>query len=538
MAKLILISGDEREEFPLGRFNTLGRHPNNTIQILDRIISKEHAQIIATPEGKFQLRDLGSLNGTYISGTRAHQQILLDGDEISLGSTRLLYQEQTEDDSAIQRVTIAPHAMESHIRQRIAAEADKEFHPEKEIFDEQLLRRDYERLRIANELARGVGNELDLDKLLTKILDKAFELLQADRGVILLMDDDGTPVPRVAKQKEDGRSGEEIVLSNSIINEVIREKAAVLSSDATIDSRFSGAHSIIMQGIRSTMCVPLLHGEEILGIMNLDSQIATNAFGEKDLRIFTGIAGQAAYAIQNARLAFKIEFEARTRAQFERFFSPAMVQQMVEGKLQLDGVGETRMATVMFADIRGFTAMTEKSSALETVELLNDYFEVMVEVLFQYNGTLDKYVGDELMALFGVPVDHPDSALAAVECALEMQQAMKEFNRTRQAEGLPAVFMGIGINTGEMVYGAIGSSKTLQYTVIGDPVNVAARLCSMALPGEVICSEDTMRLVEDRIEATERAPVKVKGKQHEMTTYACTGLKEIGNWNRDRTRPG
>ena len=536
MAKLILISGEEREEFPLGRFNTLGRHPNNTIQILDRIISKEHAQIIATPDGKFQLRDLGSLNGTYIGGTRAHHQILIDGDEISLGSTRLIYQEQTEDDSAIQRVTIAPHAMESHIRQRIAAEADKEFHPEKEIFDEQILRRDYERLRIAHELVRGVGNELDLDKLLQKILDKAFELLQADRGVIMLMDDDGTPVPRVAKQV-DGRASEEIVLSNSVINEVIREKTAVLSSDATIDSRFSGAHSIIMQGIRSTMCVPLLHGEELLGIMNLDSQIATSAFGEKDLRIFTGIAGQAAYAIQNARLAFKIEFEARTRAQFERFFSPAMVQQMVEGKLQLDGVGETRQATVMFADIRGFTAMTEKSSALETVELLNDYFEVMVEVLFQYNGTLDKYVGDELMALFGVPVDHPDSALAAVECAIEMQHAMEEFNRTRMAEGLPAVFMGIGINTGEMVYGAIGSSKTLQYTVIGDPVNVAARLCSLAKPNEIICSEDTMRLVSDRIEATALAKVKVKGKELEMSNYLVTGVKEVGSWHRDRTRP-
>ena len=198
------------------------------------------------------------------------------------------------------------------------------------------------------------------------------------------------------------------MLSNSIINEVIREKQAVLSSDATIDSRFSGAHSIIMQGIRSTMCVPLLHGVELLGIMNLDSQIATNAFSEKDLRIFTGIATQAAIAIQNARLAHKIEYEARTRAQFQRFFSPSMVQQMVEGKLKLDSVGETREATILFADIRGFTAMTENADAHEIVALLNDYFEVMVEVLFEYDGTLDKYVGDEIMALFGVPVDSPD----------------------------------------------------------------------------------------------------------------------------------
>src|SRR5439155_1467978 len=114
------------------------------------------------------------------------------------------------------------------------------------------------------------------------------------------------------------------------------QKKAVLSSDATMDSRFSGAHSIIMQGIRSTMCVPLLHGEEILGIMHLDSQIATNAFTEKDLQVFTGIAAQAAIAIQNARLAKKIELEAQTRAQISRLLSPEIVDQVLKGDLQIE----------------------------------------------------------------------------------------------------------------------------------------------------------------------------------------------------------
>src|SRR5204863_9962021 len=156
------------------------------------------------------------------------------------------------------------------------------------------LRRDYEKLRIGHELGRAVGAELDLDKLLPKILDKAFELLGADRGVILLMDGKGDLVPRYVKQK-DGRQ-ENIVLSKTVMAEVISQKSAVLSSDATMDSRFSGAHSIIMQGIRSTMTVPLVFGDEILGIMHLDSQIATNAFTEKDLQVLTGIAAQAAIA--------------------------------------------------------------------------------------------------------------------------------------------------------------------------------------------------------------------------------------------------
>jgi adenylate cyclase len=534
MAKLILVSSEEEQEFELGPMNTLGRHPDNTIQILDRIISKEHAQIIGTPDGRFMLRDLGSLNGTYIGNKRVSNHVLRDGDEITLGSTRLVYRDQSVD-GGIQRVTIAPGMMESHIRQRIAAEPDIEFRPEKELFDEQALRRDYERLRIANELARAVSNEFDLDKLLQKILDKAFELLPADRGVIMLMDENGQPVPRVAKQRREQGKEEEIILSNSIINEVIRERQAVLSSDATIDSRFSGAHSIIMQGIRSTMCVPLIHGAELLGIMNLDSQIATNAFSEKDLRIFTGIANQAAVAIQNARLAHKIEFEARTRAQFQRFFSPAMVQQVVEGKLKLDGVGESRDVTVLFADIRGFTAMTEKANAHEIVALLNEYFEVMVEVLFRFDGTLDKYVGDEIMALFGVPISHPDAALQGVECAIEMQNALTEFNRTRHAENQQPLHVGIGINTGEVVYGALGSSKTLQYTVIGDVVNTASRLCSLAKPDEIIISENTMKRVKDRVKAMELPKVRVKGKQGELTIFRVLGGPEFSP--KDHTNP-
>ncbi|MCK5800239.1 MAG: GAF domain-containing protein, partial [Deltaproteobacteria bacterium] len=303
------------------------------------------------------------------------------------------------------------------------------------------------------------------------------------------------------------------------------KKQAVLSSDATMDSRFSGAHSIIMQGIRSTMSVPLLHGADLLGIMHLDSQIATNAFDEKDLLIFTGIAQQAAAAIQNARLAAKIEWEASTRAQFQRFFSPGMVQQMIEGKLKLDGIGESREVTIMFADIRGFTSMTEHADAHDIVQLLNGYFEAMVEELFRYNGTLDKYVGDEIMALFGVPVSHADASINAVECAVAMMSALDRFNAARFQQGHQPVEIGIGMNTGVCIYGALGSPKTLQYTVIGDAVNTASRLCSVAKAGEIIISEETYQQVANHIEAQSLPKVRVKGKENELSIYRVTGIR-------------
>jgi adenylate cyclase len=354
--------------------------------------------------------------------------------------------------------------------------------------------------------------------------------------VILLYGADGKMAPRYVKHRS-GKGDEQIVLSKSILNEVENQKKAVLSSDATMDSRFSGAHSIIMQGIRSTMCVPLIHGEELLGIFHMDSQIASNAFTEKDLQIFTGIAAQAAVAIQNARLAKKIEDETKTRAQFQRLLSPNLVEQLVAGKLHLEKGGELREVTILISDIRGFTSMSEKKEPAEIVAMLNEYFEVMVDVLFRMNGTLDKYVGDEIMALFGAPVDMPDAAFAATRCALEMSKALKEFNRTRVSEGQDEIKIGIGINTGRVITGAIGSSRTLQYTAIGDAVNTASRLCSIAKPGEIILSENTMNRVRGMVDATALQPVKVKGKEQELRIYSVTGLRGDDWKPSERTNP-
>ena len=218
MAKLIVISGDERQEFELAAFNTIGRHPENTIQILDRIISKEHAQIQRAADGRYLLRDLRSLNGTFMRGERISDHYLSDGDEFTMGSTRIIFVDKPKIDDVLQRVTIAPGLTESHIRGRIQANTG-DFMPERQIADEKNLRRDYERLRIGHELARAVGSELDLDKLLPKILDKAFELVGADRGVILLMDDKGEMSPRFVKTRS-GKSDPNIVLSKTVMAEV------------------------------------------------------------------------------------------------------------------------------------------------------------------------------------------------------------------------------------------------------------------------------------------------------------------------------
>ncbi len=522
VGKLILLV-DPPVEYTLAAFNTLGRHPDNTIQVLDRIVSKEHARITLGPMGRYVVRDAGSLNGTLINGERHTAHTLVHGDRITLGNTSFRFdQEDSQVPWDLPRVTMMPGQAQSELHQPIAA--DSRFLPAHEVRDLDTLRADYEKLRVAHELSQKLAVSTDLDGLLQRIVDETFQLIRADRAVILLYDADLDKLsPRYVRQHRD----EEIHLSRSILDEVKRSRTAVLSSDAMVDERFKAAQSIIMQGIRSTMCVPLLVQDQLVGVFHMDSLLATGAFTEKDLLLFSGIATQAAVAIQNHHLVKKIEHEAATRAQFQRLLSPNLVDQIVSGALALDQAGEEREVTMLFADIRGFTSMSERHSPREMVQVLNDYFEVMVDVLFLHGGTLDKYVGDEIIGLFGAPVSMPDAPLRAARCALDMMKALRDFNQIRISRGAEEIHVGIGLNTGHVIAGAIGSSQTLQYTVIGDPVNIAARLCSVASAGEIIISESTAGACHPYGIAEARDAVRVKGKSQALPIFSLVGLREI-----------
>jgi len=546
-ARITIIGPEGRQEVELKPHNTLGRHPNNTIQLLDRIVSKEHLHILMV-SGAWVVKDLGSLNGTFVNGERMSvDRPLSSGDEITVGSTRILFQSDTtavpgghvgESTKSMSRVTMTPGMVESHIRTKLAPLQDISFMPERMVTDVETLRRDYEKLRVSYELQRAIGVELDVDKLLAKILDTAFQLLAADRGVVLLVEDDGTLRPRCVRTKKAGAAtSEDVVLSTTIIETVRRDKAAVLSSDASMDSRFSGAHSIIMQGIRSTMAVPLLQSNELFGIMVLDSQIATNAFAEKDLQLFQNVANQAAIAIQNGLFAKKLEQEAVTRERFQRLLSPAIAAQVLSGHVEIAKGGELRDTTVLFTDIRGFTSMSESARPQDIVNMLNEYFEQMVEIVFKYEGTLDKFVGDEIMALYGSPVSHTDDAYRAVKTALEMLRVLTEWNRKRVSEGEVPIHIGVGINCGEVVAGYLGSSRALEYTVIGDVVNTGSRLCSVAKAGEIIVSELVYARIKDQFEVIELPSTQVKGKSSALKIYNVVGEKRSGAFTDELTRP-
>lgn len=512
-------------EFPLGLKTTLGRHPANTIRLADREVSKEHAAIERVGSD-FLLRDLGSSNGTFVNGRRVRELRLKDGDEISLGGSRLVFQQGTDGALAAPGVTVVNSAQAvPAILASIAQQAEEaEFRPAEQITDTQALRQDYDKLRIAHEFHRQIGLERDRASLFDKILKLAFQLLAADHGVLFLVDEQGRLVPAAVRHRKEGN--EEVVLSETLLQRVAETRQAVLTADAIIDSRFSGSESIVAQGIRSAMAVPLLAEGQLKGVLFLDSRERTHAFSEKDLKILSAVASQAAIALENADLAQKIEAEALTRAELSRFLSPKVAEMVVKGQVELLRQGRLAEVTVLFADIRGFTTMSERCDPQETVSMLNRFFTGMAEVVFRHEGNLDKFIGDCVMAVWGPPSPHPDDPARALRAALEMQRAVDRINEEREAAGDPPIAVGIGVNTGQAVVGYMGSSDRHEFTAIGDSVNVASRLCGVARGGEIVAAEHTVRRAGSGFQVEALSVTQLKGKEKGTASYRILGVED------------
>ncbi len=590
MARLLLATPEGQQVVELRPQNSLGRHPSNSIQLLDKIVSKEHCLIEQRGDG-YVLRDLGSLNGTYINGQRVNgEQRLNHGDDIALGATRARFDDESgrpiaapppapgapvqaawqrtpgsagppsagagyRNPSSTGSVPSGAYAFQPHshgipsgpvqpaptapganlppqqtaamrvdvndqaraIGTQIAA-TQKGFLPYEHIAkNPEQLSADYERLRLSHELSREIALERDLPSMLNKILQTIFRFVKADRGVIFLMDERRQLVPG-ASLRRDGTDSP-IPVSSTIMNHVIKERATVLTHDAAMDFAASKGRSMILNRISSAIVAPLMHNDEILGVLWLDSETLAQ-FQHKDLEIVTSIAAQAGMFIEINILGKKVEAEIVNRERFSRLLSPNVAEKVMAGELEVKKGGAlVPECTVFNSDIRGFTSMSEKASPEVIVEMLNDYFEQMVETLFKYEGTLDKFMGDGIMALWGAPVAHPDDALRCVSCALEQMDVLGAFNRQRVEKDRPPLAVGIGIHTGPLVAGYIGSSKALSYTVIGDTANTSARLCGIAAAGQILVSETTLARLGGKFEFEELPPAPLKNKEKPFKVF-------------------
>ncbi len=527
---------------------TIGRGKDNDIVLTDSTVSRNHARIIKTSE-EYILIDLGSYNGTEVNEKSVQSVVLKHDDLIKIGCTRLTFLDNdrtvqasigpdiltldTEDDKSDQRILQsssrkAYQESEDFLVKSLkisdfSAPLEDDSHTGKFEKDISILERSNKVLFVLYEISKKLNSINDFHELLNKIMDLIFVIIDADYGFLILKGDRDKEelIPVVVKYKDDYvKDKGKVKASRTIVNRVIQDKVSLLTSNAMTDSRLDHGKSLLIQQIRSAMCVPLWKKDEIIGVIQLGSIRLENQFNQEDLQLLQTISSQMAMIIEQASLNEQIREEERMRSRLERFHSPQVIEMILKGGQETkDDIMEPKdlTATILFTDIIGFTPLSEKMPPREINMILNQFFSRMTDIIFEYDGTIDKYIGDALMAVFGAPMEKRGDAERAILAALKMRRELTEMMKETEEEKRFRV--RIGINTGRVVAGNIGSPTRMDYTVIGDPVNIASRLESMANPNQILIGEETYRHVKGKFKINKVGAKKVKGKTKEVMVY-------------------
>ena len=531
---------------------TIGRGKESDIVLDDSTASRNHARIIKS-KNDYHLIDLGSFNGTKLNDKSINNAILHHDDVIRIGFTKLLfltkekYQSpvkesiilipETERDKDDQRI-VQSSAQTDHqdsgellfrgpIKPGTPAPSGKDIHRVRTEKDLTNLERSNKVLFVLYEISRHLNSIGDFNELLSKIMDLIFMIIDADYGFLILMGekDKDDLIPVVVKYKDDKiKDKGELRASRTIVNKVIRDKVSLLTSNAMTDSRLDAGQSLFLQQIRSAMCVPLWKKDTIIGVIQLGSMRLDNQFNHDDLELLQTISSQMAMIIEQASLNEQIREEERIRSRLERFHSPQVIEMILKGSQETkDNIMEPKdlIATILFADIIGFTQLSERMPPRDINMILNQFFSRMTDIIFEYEGTLDKYIGDSLMAVFGAPMEKKDDANRAIMAALKMRQELPVIMDKMEAK--KRFNIRIGINTGRVVAGNIGSPRRMDYTVIGDPVNIASRLESIAETNQILIGEETYKHVRHEFKINKIGSKLVKGKSEEITLYEVLG---------------
>ncbi len=368
------------------------------------------------------------------------------------------------------------------------------------------------------ELARDLSSSLELDVVLRKVMDRVITLMKAARGFIVLVDPDtGELSVQMSSGEADPETARQFLGSRTVIEQVVVTGQAVVSTDASVDDRFKGKQSVILQNLRSIIAVPLVTKGKVIGAVYVDNPFRAAIFEEKDKEFLQAISDLAAMAIDNARQYQRSEF---LRQLFELHVNK-QVTDYVLAHSDPDTMmlaGERRKVTILNSDIAGFSRLSQSMGAEELVEFLNDYFRRMIEVVLAHGGNIDKFQGDGMLVVFGAPNPMEDHAQQALNAAQGMVSAIDRLNRELVARGKPAISVGIGLDTGEVVAGHVGSKRRLEFTLIGVPVNNAAYL-SKVRPAKVLLSEATLEELPSGVGVAGLEAMLLKGAARPQSIY-------------------
>jgi adenylate cyclase len=526
---------------------TIGRAPDNCVVLDDPRASRHHAHI-KMEDGVYKIVDgivIGgqvrrSANKVFINGEPSESHTLRDGDRVTIGASTLRFEQPVEerttdmryDDKPLghtQLLISANDVMTTVLRGKPTPPTGPTTLDRQRDLELEALRRKANILAEMYEMSKTLGSVFDLDAIFAKATDIIFRVTPADRVVALLAvtsvkgknDEDVELIPIATRARDEKLEAhaKKLTIGRTITRKVMRDRVALLSQDAAADEQFAGVESIVSQGVRSTICAPLVAESGVHGALYADRLDPFASFKPDDLELITAVAAQTAVAVENVRAHERLAREQVARANYSRFLPEYVVTQMLENpdSFKLGGVNQT--ITVLFADIRGFTRISEHANPEKIVQLLNMYFSAMTDIIFAHGGTLDKYLGDGLMALFGAPTATPEDAANALNAAVAMQRRLIGINEELRAEGFQEIGIGIGLHTGEATVGYIGSERRSEYTAIGDTVNLAARLEQNSVGGQILMSEVAATAAHSRYPLTPREPITVKNREQPVPLF-------------------
>lgn len=537
MARLVITSADSSSRIcelnkPL---TTVGRGTANDLVLNDSSVSRLHAVIKLESDGRVLIADRGSTNGVIVRGERISCETQLQvGVPIGIGSYEITLEPMQESEVIVQKSEM-PEALRNvfvgrELTPKSSIQVDEAPHPGRgadtaQLFDKFLkLQKENMLLRLLYDAGKALNSRLSVDDIIEQIMELTFRVEGVERSLLMFLNEKGeierqsdvryrtTPLTQQPK----------IIFSRSILDRIRRERQPILITDLGLDERFAGSESMKISGLRSAMCAPLISPSRgvLLGVLYADNLEKISAFTQEEVNVFAVVASQAAAAIDNTLAHKRLLEESTQRRALERFLAPEVVEMIAANPEGIRLGGANQRVTIFFTDIRGFTTLSETLPPEKIVEILNEFFSRITDVIFDHGGTLDKYIGDAAMAIFGAPISKGHDAANAIRAALEIQRLIVELNRDAADRGHPEIGVGIGINSGIVTAGNIGSAKRLDYTVIGDAVNVASRLCGKAAPGEILISESTASELVGAFRLEALPPVQVKGKSEAIRIYS------------------
>ncbi len=523
---------------------TIGRGSANDLVLNDPSVSRFHAVVKQHPEGGVLIADRSSTNGVLLDGQRIRGEHRFEpADRVHIGIYELRL--ESEDASLVVRRADLPATLDQVLHGDMhGILAPPPLAPGATATELRTQLKHLERenylLRLLYDAGKALHSKLSIDDIAEQTVELAFRIEGVERGFAMLLDERGEVSRETEVRYRSGSKSDQpnIILSRAIVERLKTEMEPILIMDAHSDARFQGSESMKLSGLRSAMCAPLVAPGEweahtgsfsgrprLFGILYVDNMDRAAAFTEEELNVFAIVAAQAAAAIDSARARTELAEAAIQRQALERFLAPEVVEMVAAHPEEIHLGGINQLATILFADIRGFTALSERMAPEKIVELLNEYFTRVTDVIFDHGGTLDKYLGDGVLAVFGAPISKGNDALNAMRAAVAIQRLLLELNRDAPARHWPELKVGIGVNTGVVTAGNIGSPRRIDYTVVGDAVNVAARLMSHAAPGQILTTKATVMELGGEFGVTDLPPLLVKGKSEPLYVYAVNWTK-------------